>query len=319
MPAKQNITIPRPEKVFLELTTECGVGCVECRNAGVTEHESIDTLEWKDIIDDLSGYGVPSVVFTGGDPVLRQDLLELVFYASFQDMKVIIETNGTNISPAMAKSLKKAGVSRVDFSIDGSNAEKHDTSRGVEGFFTKALSGFQILRDEDIHTGFNTSVTSRNSDDLKSIIELAERLGARILNIFLMLPGSGCIRNIGDDVMDPVKCREMMNWLWNISHRSSLDLKILCSPQYIKLLKENRMDTEYFRVHHCPAAVGIAYVNCVGEVFPCPHIDTPCGNLRKKSFKTIWEKNADLQRFRSPELSDDDCAISKNPNHVPQK
>ena len=205
---KQKIRIVHPDKVFIELTAECSVGCNGCRNPYETSHDLMDTLEWKDIIDDLSNYGVGTVVCTGGDPVLREDLIELVFYSRFREMRVIVETNGTNMTPAIAKELKKAGVSRVDLCIDGSNAEKHDVSRGVDGFFTKALSGFQALRDENINTGFNTAVTTRNADDLKSIVELAERLGAKKLKLFLMLPGSGCRRISQDEMMEPLKCKE---------------------------------------------------------------------------------------------------------------
>ncbi len=309
MPEKLKNKVDCPEKVYIELTTDCDLSCKICTKTAGRKKSFIDTIEWKDIIDDLASFGVGTVVFTGGDPLVREDLVELAFYCTFQEIKVIIETNGTKITTEKAVELKNAGVSMVNISIDGSNAEKHDMSRGIDGYFTRALNGFQALRNAGVLGGFNTAVTTKNADDLKSIIELAERLGAKFFNLFLMLPGNNCIGFDEQNLMEPEKCRELMEWLWNVSRKSNMDLRVQCSPQYVKVIEKDERDISSFGYNKCPAGISMAYVSHSGDVFPCPHIDIVCGNVRKKSFKYIWEKSREFQKLRNIEESRGDCDV----------
>ena len=134
--------------VVWNMTQRCNLKCAHCYAQAVTDkgEDPINTEKAKVLIDDLAAYGAPVILFSGGEPTIRQDLPELASYATSKGMRAVISTNGTLIDRNMAKVLKDVGLSYVGVSLDGGE-EVHDHFRGVKGSFRRALEGLEYCRE----------------------------------------------------------------------------------------------------------------------------------------------------------------------------
>lgn len=162
--------------VVWNMSRRCNLRCVHCY-AEATKKVGADDLtteEAKTMIDDLAKFGVPVLLFSGGEPVMRHDLPELAFYARGKGIRTVISTNGTLISKQKAKTFAKIGLSYVGVSLDGMK-ETNDKFRGADGCFDAALRGIRNCQDEGIKVGLRFTMNKRNVQDLEGIFELLEQ------------------------------------------------------------------------------------------------------------------------------------------------
>ena len=182
----------RPVVVW-NVTRRCNLKCVHCY-AHATEEAFADELsfdEGKALIDDLSGYGVPVMLFSGGEPLVRPDLPELAAYAVQKGMRAVISTNGTLITPKMAKTLKEIGLSYVGISLDGMEAV-NDHFRGVPGSFQKALDGIRNCQAAGIKVGLRFTINKVNVKEIPGIFDLLEDMDVpRVCFYHLVYAGRG--------------------------------------------------------------------------------------------------------------------------------
>ncbi|MCF8069545.1 MAG: 12,18-didecarboxysiroheme deacetylase [Desulfobacterales bacterium] len=157
-------------------TRRCNLKCVHCyAQADDREFENeLTTEEGKKLIDDLSEFGSPVMLFSGGEPLVRKDLPELADYAVQKGMRAVISTNGTLITPAVAKNLKEIGLSYVGISIDGME-EINDRFRGVAGAYRKALEGIRNSQDAGIKVGLRFTINKFNVGEISQIFDLLEK------------------------------------------------------------------------------------------------------------------------------------------------
>jgi len=161
--------------VVWNITRNCNLKCVHCYNDSGTGKECNDatTPEAKAVIDDLAKFGVPSVLFSGGEPLMRHDLFELIGYAGDKGLRTVISTNGTLISKEAAKTIKDRGVSYVGISLDGIG-EINDKFRGVDGAFVRAVEGIKNCQDAGVRIGLRLTLTKRNVEDLAALFDFFE-------------------------------------------------------------------------------------------------------------------------------------------------
>lgn len=179
--------------VVWNMTQRCNLKCVHCYAKAVTEDgtDPISTKQAKVMIDDLAQFGAPVMLFSGGEPLVRQDLPELAKYATSKGMRAVISTNGTLIDRNMAKILKEVGLSYVGVSLDGGE-EVHDAFRGVKGSYKKALQGLDYCREEGIKVGLRFTINKRNAVEVPKIFELMkEREIPRVCFYHLVYSGRG--------------------------------------------------------------------------------------------------------------------------------
>jgi len=204
--------------VVWNTTRACNLNCIHCYAKAV--HQSRDreltTEEGFHLIDDLATFGVPVLLFSGGEPLLRSDLPELTEYAVSKGMRAVISTNGTLITEEKAILLKNAGVSYVGISLDG--LEKvNDHFRGVKGAFKKALNGIKNCQKVKLKVGLRFTINKLNIDQVPGIFDLAETMNIeRICFYHLVYSGRGSnlvdqdlshseTRKIVDSIMDRTK------------------------------------------------------------------------------------------------------------------
>ena len=159
--------------VVWNMTQRCNLKCVHCYAHAQTcdGTDPIGTDEAKTIIDDLAAYGCPVMLFSGGEPLVREDLVELAAHATEKGMRAVISTNGTLITKEKAKELKKVGLSYVGISLDGLR-DVHDRFRGVRGAFDKALLGIANCQEEGLKVGLRFTINKRNVSEIPGIFAL---------------------------------------------------------------------------------------------------------------------------------------------------
>jgi len=180
--------------VVWNMTQRCNLKCVHCYAHAVdpsSHTDPISTDKAKEIIDDLAQFGAPVMLFSGGEPLVREDLVELAKYATGQGMRAVISTNGTLITKNKARELKEVGLSYVGISLDGAEAV-HDKFRGVKGSYRQALKGVENCQAEGLKVGLRFTINKRNAQEIPHLFDLIEQLEVpRICFYHLVYSGRG--------------------------------------------------------------------------------------------------------------------------------
>ncbi|MDL2316164.1 12,18-didecarboxysiroheme deacetylase, partial [Desulfovibrio sp. OttesenSCG-928-A18] len=179
--------------VVWNMTRRCNLKCVHCYAHALEEEgqDDISTVQAKAMIDDLAAYGAPVMLFSGGEPLVRKDLVELAQHATSKGMRAVISTNGTLISKEKAAELKKVGLSYVGISLDGGE-EIHDRFRKVPGCFKKALQGIENCQAEGLKVGLRFTINKRNQSEVPKLFDLVRDLEVpRICFYHLVYSGRG--------------------------------------------------------------------------------------------------------------------------------
>lgn len=180
--------------VVWNTTRRCNLKCVHCYATALDEEKGIDpmsTEQGKALIDDLAAYGAPVLLLSGGEPLVRKDLVELAAYATSQGMRAVISTNGTLITKEKARELKHVNLSYVGISLDGAE-EVHNKFRGVPNTFKKTLEGIENCKAEGLKVGLRFTINKRNVADLPIIFDLLRDLEIpRVCFYHLVYSGRG--------------------------------------------------------------------------------------------------------------------------------
>jgi Fe-coproporphyrin III synthase len=187
--------------VVWNITSKCNLKCVHCYNdSGVnTNSNEPTTAEAKSVLDDLAAFGVPSVLFSGGEPLTRKDLFELLPYAVDQGLRTVISTNGTLIDKAKAGLIKQTGVSYVGISLDGIG-KVNDEFRGVKGAFDAAVKGVRNCMAVGVRVGLRLTLTKRNVQDLEELFVFFEKEGIERACFYHLVPSGRGQDMFSDDL-----------------------------------------------------------------------------------------------------------------------
>jgi AdoMet-dependent heme synthase len=288
--------------IFWELTKKCNLKCIHCRAEALDKdfEFELDTNTVKHIIDDISSFAQPILVLTGGEPLFRKDIFTIAGYAAEKGLRTALATNATLIDRNIAFKIKSAGIQRVSISIDGKDAASHDGFRGIRGSFEKAIEGAGHLNDAEVEFQFNTTISKRNVGELEDIIVLAEKMNAKALHIFMLVP-VGCGVNIAETEMLPKeKYEEVLNWLYERMKKTGMEFKATCAPPFYRIIRQKasqedrtisvETDGMAAMTRGCLAGSGVCFISHTGNVQPCGYLPVTAGNVTQKSFKEIWEK-----------------------------
>ena len=182
----------RPVVVW-NVTRRCNLKCVHCyaHAKNISFDNELSTDQGKELIDDLADFGSPVMLFSGGEPLVRQDLPQLAAYAVEKGMRAVISTNGTLITATMARTLKEIGLSYVGISLDGMQ-EINDRFRGIPGAFKSALEGIKNSQDAGIKVGLRFTINKFNVDEIPKIFQLLEEMDIpRVCFYHLVYAGRG--------------------------------------------------------------------------------------------------------------------------------
>ena len=233
-----------PRLVFWEVTKGCNLRCVHCR-ATATELASpsdLPTAQALEIIDQIAAFANPILVLSGGEPLYRPDIFQLARYATDKGLRVALATNGTLVTKEVAQKIVDAGVKRVSISLDGANAETHDSFRGIPGAFDAAIYGFKNLKELGMPVQINMTIAKHNAAELPAVLEMVRGLGADALHTFLLVP-VGCGVDIAESQMvAPEEYERILNWFYDQAAMGDIELKATCAPHYFRVVRQRRAE-----------------------------------------------------------------------------
>ena len=275
-----------PRVVAWEVTRRCPLHCRHCR-AGATDvpyrHE-LTTDECKRVIASLAAAEPkPMVIWTGGEPMLRPDILELVADATANGIRSVMAPCGLLVTEARLRALKDAGVRACSFSLDGPDAASHDAFRGVPGAYDNVTRAMAVAREIGMPFQVNTTVSTLNVDRLPEIYARAVALGAVQLDLFFLVPvGRG--KAIADYALSDEQTRRVLDWAFQKAVEGPLAVKETCcpsAPAYWGGWKPAHAPAAQMRPPcGCLGGRGFAFLSHVGDLQTCGFIDVSCGNIR---------------------------------------
>jgi 12,18-didecarboxysiroheme deacetylase len=291
--------------VVWNMTRRCNLRCVHCYARALEENgtDAISTAQGEAIIDDLAAYGVPVLLFSGGEPLAREDLPHLAAYAIGKGVRAVISTNGTLLSREKARELKTVGLSYVGISLDGGR-ETHDRFRGVSGAFDKALKGIEYCQEEGLKVGLRFTVNRRNAAEIPVLFELVrDRDIPRICFYHLVYSGRGS-ELIKED-LDHAETRALLDEIMDRTRAlfdQGLSREVLTVDNHadgpyiwLRLLREDaRRAGEVFQLLQFnegnSSGRGIGCISWDGRV----HADQfwrnhTFGNVLERPFSAIWD------------------------------
>jgi heme b synthase len=311
--------------VAWEVTRTCNLACIHCRAAALDRpyENELTTEESFRLLDEIQSFASPIIILTGGEPLLRPDILDIASYGTLKGFRMTMAVNGTLLSAERAAKLKDAGIQRISVSLDGTTADSHDAFRQMPGAFDGALRGVRNAREVDLDFQINTTITLQNLHELPAIQELAVSLGAVAHHIFLLVPmGRG--KDLEEQAISAEQYEKTLHWFYEQRDQVPLQLKATCAPHYHRILRQRarkdgrQVDFKTFGLdamtRGCLGGVGFAYISHVGHVQPCGYLELNCGNVRQKPFRDIWDASQifrDLRDHRRYEGKCGDCEYVK--------
>ncbi|WP_435365947.1 TIGR04053 family radical SAM/SPASM domain-containing protein [Haloarchaeobius sp. DYHT-AS-18] len=305
-------TEERPFVLVWEVTQACELACEHCRaDAKPQRHpDELTTEEGKRLLEDASEFGDGQlVVLSGGDPLARGDLAELVTFGAEQGLRMTLTPSGTSsLTPDRIERLSDAGLRRMALSIDGGSAEAHDAFRGEQGSFDDTVAAARAAREVGLPLQVNTTVCAQTVDELPAIRELVADLGAVLWSVFFLVPvGRGALL----DPVSPETAESVMRWLHEVSESAEFGVKTTEAPHYRRVAIQQSAGEDdgtdrpaadaIGRRAGIKAGDGFAFVSHVGEVYPSGFLPHPAGNVRRDDVVDVY-RNADLfQRLRDPD------------------
>jgi radical SAM protein with 4Fe4S-binding SPASM domain len=268
------------------VTRKCNLKCPHCY-INATEQEPINELtteEAKNFIDQICGVSRPLLILSGGEPLLRKDIYELVRYGALKGLKMGLGSNGSLIDDAAAKKLKEAGIETVSISLDSHIPEQHDEFRGVKGSWEKAVNAIKALQKNCVLVQINTTVTQQNYNQIDDLMSLAEKLGVENFHLFFLVP-TGRGAKIAD--ISPAKYESMIKTTFAKAARHKLNVRPSCAPQFMRIAKDMGLDMSRW-IRGCIAGLYYCRVYPNGDITPCPYLPIKLGNIREVHFKEIW-------------------------------
>ena len=308
-----------PRLIFWETTAACNLKCIHCRASavGFRSPDDLTTEESFALLDSIASFSKPVIVLSGGEPLVREDIYDIAAHGDSLGLRMCLATNGTMVTPEVAKKIKAVGIQRVSVSIDGATAEIHDVFRRQPGAYDATMAGIENLKAVGLEFQINTTITKHNRTQLPEILDMAAQAGAVGLHIFMLVP-TGCGKEIADDEMiTPQQYEETLNWFYDQTKVQPVNLKATCAPHYFRIMRQRAKqegvkitaDTHGFDAvtKGCLAGTGVCFISQKGQVFPCGYLPVEAGNVRKTPFPEIW-KNSELFRvLRDESLLEGKC------------
>ena len=304
-----------PSVVAWEITRRCDLNCRHCRGAAKSHDYAgeLKTDECYRVLDGIAAAGRPLIIFTGGEPMARPDVYDIVRYATAEkNLPAVMAPCGHLIDAETAPRLRDAGIAGISISLDSANAENHDAFRGVPGAFDASLRGIRHALDAGIRVQINTTVTKANVSELPGILDFAVDLGAGSFDMFFLVP-TGRGSELRDLELSPDQYEDTLRWVCRAAADAPIRVKTTCAPYITRIVEE--MDdalggagdpAKRPRATGCMAGRGFVFVSHRGELQPCGFFDEPCGNLREADFdfgrvyreSTVFRNLRDLASYK---------------------
>lgn len=327
----------KPFLVIWETTRACDLECVHCRASAEPDPDPKELThgEGLRLIREVKDMGTPILILSGGDPLKRGDLLELIRYAKSLGLRTgTIPAVTALLTREKIKELKDAGLDQIAFSLDAANAEDHDAFRKVNGVFQRTLSAVAMAKELGLAVQINSLVNVHNVSQLEELIALIESLGIVFWEVFFLVP-TGRGRELR--FLTAAKFDEAFEKIYRLSQRTQAIIKVTEAPHYRKFVLEKdiiqrginperltfeevtmpsfltRLDGPNRSIGNAPLGVnsgkGFIFVSHLGEVFPSGFLPLLAGNVREKTISEIYRNAPLLKTLRDPSRLKGRCGV----------
>lgn len=299
----------RPFVLAWEVTRACDLACDHCRADARPERHprELSTAEGRALLDEAARFGDDQlVVLSGGDPMKRPDLPDLVAHGTDAGCRMTLTPSGTDgLDRESLATLQGHGLRRLALSLDGGDAASHDAFRGEAGSFETTLRAAEHARDLGLPLQVNTTVCADTVDELPAIRDRVRDLGAVLWSVFFLVPvGRGRVLT----PIDPERAERVLSWLHEVSDKAPFGLKTTEAPHYRRVAIQNQDEGAggLKRRMGIRAGKGFAFVSHTGEVFPSGFLPKSAGSVREESVVDIYRESSLFQQLR-----DDDALTGK--------
>jgi radical SAM protein len=315
-----------PFLVIWELTQACDLVCRHCRASALPERSpnELSTAEGRRLLEQIQEMGTPVVVLSGGDPLKRPDLPELVQYGATLGLRVAtIPAATARITPEVLATLKTAGLAQIAFSLDASTETLHDGFRQVPGTYRTTLQAIEWAHNVGLPVQINTTDSRFNLSDIDAMIELVSWLNIVFWEVFVLVPIG---RGKELEGLTAEECETLLEKLYHCATRSRFLLKVTEAPHYRRIVMQHRASSPHRvkadagsaipaqlaggmgpinafgrKAKGINAAKGFCFVSHTGEVFPSGFLPFSAGNVRASSLAALYRDSELFQTLRDPE------------------
>jgi radical SAM protein len=312
-----------PLMFYYEVTLACDLVCKHCR-ASAQENPADDELSTdraKSLLDQIASFPrKPMLVLTGGDPLKRRDLFELIRHAASIGLHVALTPSATPLATFEAFELaKQSGIRGLGISLDGPDAATHDAFRGWEGSFQRTLRMLDDARRLDLPVQVNTSITRRNVNHIDAMADLLATYGIAMWSVFFLVPVG---RGIEEERITPPEYETVFERLWHHAQRQPYAVKTTEAPHYRRYVLQHggdplagpdRFEEGGHARRRAPLGIGdgkgIMFVNHAGEIYPAGFLPLKCGQFPDDSVVDVYQKHPIFLAVRDPDRFKGRCGI----------
>jgi len=276
---------PFPVAMTFAVTYKCQCNCIHC-SAGKhlkKDMKELTTAEAKKLIDDSQNLGISILAFTGGEPLLREDIFELISYVDKKKVVPIMFTNGQYLTDENVEKLVKAGLYSLFVSIDSPISEEHDKLRQTPGLFEAAVAGIKKMKSKGVFVGLSSYATHTATQQgmYRKLYKFAEKLGVHNVILFDAVPTGNMLKDTSEMLTHDQR-EEIREYSSKIFNQSKI-------PPLSSQSWQNSIEG-YLGGIGCLAGKIQYYVSAYGEVAPCDFTPLSFGNIREQSLREIWRK-----------------------------
>lgn len=290
-------------------TNKCNMRCEHCyRDSGTEDKAELTTEEAKALLEEIYKAGFKIMIFSGGEPLMREDIFELIQYASKLGLRPVLGSNGSLITLEVAAKLKEVGLKAVGISLDSLDGSKHDKFRKYEGAWRDTVYGMKNCRDVGLPFQIHTTVMEWNKEELLHITDFAVAMGAVAHHSFFLVP-TGRGENIEKEALKIDDYENILASIMEKQKQVNIELKPTCAPQFMRIAANMGMNLRFSR--GCLAGISYCIISPRGDVQPCAYLKEVAGNVKEKAFDEIWKGGEIFRKLRTLDYKGN-CKICKH-------
>ncbi len=317
-----------PFTIAWEVTRACAYACVHCRADAMhtPDPNELNTAEALRLIDRLAEFGSPILVFTGGDPMMRRDLHELIAYATEKGLRCSLTPTATALpTTARLEKVREAGIRRIALSLDAPVPQIHDSFRQVKGSWQRTMNILHRAQSIGLSVQVNTTVAKHNVDILDEMIPFLQEVGAVQWSLFFLVPTG---RAQASNMISPEEHERVFNWLYDLSKNAPFDIKSTAAPMYRRVaIERKRLEQgsdkpvtfqgagfQYADGLNRPTrgvndGNGFLFISHVGDIQPSGFLPVTAGNVRSDDVVDVYRLSKIFTDLRSPDKIKGRCGI----------
>jgi radical SAM protein len=309
-----------PFTIAWEVTRACAYACVHCRADAQPQRDprELSTVEAKALIERLAAFGNnPILIFTGGDPLMRPDVFELIAYASESGLRCSLTPTATALPTCeRLEKARQAGIRRVALSLDAPRPEVHDDFRQVKGSWLRTMDTLHRAHDVGLSVQVNTTVAKHNIDILHEMVPFIKEVGAVQWSVFFLVPTG---RAMAEQMVSAEQHERVFIWLYDLAQSAPFDIKATAAPMYRRVaIERKRMQNDgnpvtfqgagfqYADGLHRPTkgvndGNGFLFISHIGEIQPSGFLPITAGMVRENDVLDVYRNAQLFKDLRNPD------------------